>query len=98
MELSQVLSAALGLGLAGANVALSLTVLKGAMRLPGGRFMKRVLLSLAVRMLALLVLLVLILAFIPLDAAAFGGAFVVGVVAGILLEMWIVLRWSRKTV
>lgn len=90
------LSAALGLGLASANLVVSLLVLRRSMGLPSRQFIGRVMGSLGLRMLALFVLVTLVLWLTEVDALAFGLAFVVAVAVGLVAEMWILLRWTKS--
>lgn len=92
---SVVLSVVLGLALAAGNGAVSLLVLRRAYGQPTAVFLKRVFGSLGLRMLALLVIVALILWLTPVDPLGFVLAFVGGLVAALMTEMWIVLKWAR---
>ena len=91
MSATAIWSALLGVGLAALNGAVSLVTLKRAAKLSDVEFFKRVMSSIGLRMAAVLGVMLLVLSLVPVDRLWFVGAFVIGLVIGLIVEV-VVLR------
>lgn len=87
-----VLSALLGVGLAGSTVAWSIVSMRRAMKAPGARFVALVFRGMAIRMFTMLACLIAVFLLLPVHAPAFAGGFLVVAVAGLALEVRTLLR------
>lgn len=89
------LSIALGIGLAGANIALSFFYMKKAMREPSARFVGAIFKSMGLRMAGLLGTLILVFLLIPVHAIAFAVSFLAVALIGLVAEVRLLLRPRR---
>ena len=88
-------SIVLGLGLAGANIALSFAYMKKAMRAPSAQFVGALFKSMGLRMFGLLSTLILVFLLVPVHALAFAAAFLVVALVGLAVEVRMLVRASR---
>lgn len=91
-EGNEVLSALLGVGLAGSTIAWSIFSMRRAMKAPGARFVAIVFRGMALRMAAMLAGLIAVFLLLPVHAPAFAGAFLIVAVAGLIIEVRTLIR------
>lgn len=89
------LSIVLGIGLAGANVALSIAYMKKAMHAPSARFVGAIFKGMGLRMVGLLGTLILVFLLIPVHAIAFAVSFLLVAVLGLVVEVRILVRSNQ---
>ena len=95
MEGNIALSIVLGIGLAGANVAISIAYMKNAMRAPAARFVGAIFKGMGLRMVGLLGTLILVFLLIPVHAVSFAVSFLAVAIVGLAVEVRILLRSNR---
>ena len=95
MQSNIVLSIALGIGLAGANVVLSIAYMKKAMHVPSAQFVGAIFKGMGLRMVGLLGTLILAFLLIPVHAISFAVSFLVVALIGLAVEVRILLRSKR---
>ena len=91
------LSIVLGIGLAGANIALSTVYLRKAMRAPSAQFVGAVFKGMGLRMVGLLGTLILVFLLVPVHAMAFALSFLTVTIVGLAVEVRMLLRTSRPS-
>jgi hypothetical protein len=97
MQGSLTLGIALGVGLAGANIALSIIFARKAMRAPSARFVGAVFKSMGVRMAGMLATVILVFLFIPVDPVAFAVSFLSVAIIGLVIEVRMLLRATGQS-
>jgi hypothetical protein len=95
MQSNIVLSIVLGIGLAGANVALSVAYMKKAMHAPSARFVGAVFKGMGLRMVGMLGTLILVFLTIPVHALSFAVSFLIVAVVGLVVEVRILMRAAQ---
>ena len=98
MQGSLTLSIILGVGLAGANIVLSIVYAKRAMRAPSARFVGAVFKSMGLRMVGMLATLILVFLLIPVHAVAFAVSFLSVALIGLVIEVRILMRATGQKV
>jgi len=96
MQGNFVLGIALGIGLAGANFAISIVYMKKAMRAPSAQFIGAVFKGMGLRMVGLLGTLILVFLLVPVHALAFSVSFLSAVAIGLVVEVLILLKANRN--
>lgn len=97
MQGSLTLSIALGIGLAGINVALSIAYAKKAIRAPSARFVGTIFKGMGLRMAGVLGTLILVFLFIPVDAISLAASFLTVALIGLVVEVRMLSRLTRTT-
>ena len=87
-----VLSALLGVGLAGSTIAWSIHSMRSAMKAPGARFVATIFRGMALRMASMLATLIAVFLLLPVHALAFAGAFLVVAMIGLAIEVRTLMR------
>lgn len=89
------LSIMLGIGLAGANVAISIAYMKKAMRAPAAQFVGAIFKGMGLRMVGLLGTLIFVFLLIEVHAISFAVSFLAVAMVGLAVEVRILLRSDR---
>lgn len=95
MQGNLMLSIALGIGLAGANIVLSIAYAKKAMRAPSARFVGTIFKGMGLRMVGVLGALILVFLFIPIHAISFAVSFLAVALIGLVVEVRMLSRLTR---
>ena len=91
-----VLSALLGVGLAGSTIAWSIASMRRAMKAPGARFVAIIFRGMALRMAAMLASLIAVFLLLPVQPLAFSGAFLVVAIIGLAVEVRTLMRLTKS--
>lgn len=87
-----VLSALLGVGLAGSTIVWSIFSMRRAMKAPGARFVAIVFRGMALRMVSMLASLIAVFLLLPVHPLAFASAFLVVAAIGLVVEVRALMR------
>jgi len=90
-----VLSALLGVGLAGSTIAWSVYSMRRAMKAPGARFVAIVFRGMALRMASMLACLIAVFLLLPVHPLAFAGAFLIVAAIGLVVEVRTLIRVGK---
>jgi len=90
-----VLSALLGVGLAGSTIAWSIVSMRRAMSAPGARFVAIIFRGMALRMFTMLAALIVVFLVFPVQPVAFAGSFLIVAVIGLVIEIRALLRIGK---
>lgn len=96
MQGNLTLSIILGIGLAGANIALSFAYAKRALKAPSAQFVYVVFKGMAIRMFGMLGTLILVFLLVPVHAIAFAASFLSIALIGLMLEVRMMLKSTQK--
>lgn len=90
-------SLVVGIGLGAANGALSVVIARLALTRPQKAFLAIVLGGMAVRMVALLVIVALVLLFVPVQVGPFVGGLLVAFMLGLVAEARFLMKRAQST-
>ena len=97
MQGSLTLGIALGVGLAGAYIAISIASAKRAMRAPSARFVGAVFKGMGLRMAGMLATLILVFLLVPVHAVAFAVSFLSVALVGLVIEVRMLMQSADQS-